>query len=130
MATRRPCRWRCCCADRHAVIADRRGGSALCNRAGTDRIARRTGRNRAFTFGQRAGIAARFRLCLEETRGAVGGAGHRVQLRLVHRIGGFAAGGNAGDLPLVAGTAHRHAVGAHRFEFVPSATLLAPRAVA
>src|SRR2546427_13031928 len=52
---------------------------------------------------------------LEEARGAVGDVRYRIQLRLVHRIGGFAACSDAGDLPLIAGAAHRNAVGTHRF---------------
>ena len=38
----------------------------MCNRAGANRIARRTGRDRAFALGERTGITARFGLCTEK----------------------------------------------------------------
>jgi hypothetical protein len=61
---------------------------------------------------------------LEEAAGGGGGARHRIQLRLVHRIGGLGTGGDVGDLALVAAAADRHAAGAVGNRAGASATAL------
>ncbi len=96
--------------DGDAVIAHGGSTRALGDGTGADRVAGRTGGHRTLSLGKRTGIAAGFRLGLEVMGGGIRGAGHGVQLRLVHCIGGFTAGSDAGDLPLVAGTAHGDAV--------------------
>ncbi len=95
-------RGQCVDADRRGIGSDHRCAAAQRRSAVANCICRIASGERVVTLHQCACFAIGIAAGLELAAGLVGNAGHRVQLALVHRIGGFSAGCNMGHLALTA----------------------------
>ncbi|MNM86688.1 hypothetical protein D3C81_988480 [compost metagenome] len=109
---------RCVLTGRKRIQAD--GGCAICNRIRTaaegrctvaDGVGCLAGSRGVVTFDIGTGVAVVTAAGLEIFVGCRSHRRHFIQLRSVHRIGGFGACSDVGDLAFGTFTAHRYAVG-------------------
>ncbi|KAG1392448.1 hypothetical protein G6F59_014595 [Rhizopus arrhizus] len=101
----------CVEANRMRIVGQRIGTAAKRGGAIADGVGRVARRQRVVPLPQRTGHIVAVAAGLEEAAGGAGGARHRIQLRLVHCIGGLRASSHVGDLAFVAGAADRHRAG-------------------